>query len=144
MFWSAGCSLLRTEGFSCSLDVLHGGLLGIFFSCKIFQFLVIKTLYPDPVPDWPKILDLDPHWNQCSQQHCEKIWTRLQSSLKKFLDHLLANNVEKVQKLCNKGLDPNFHCPDSGGKLVVAQRSVRLVALIKGTVERDQCLDILF
>jgi len=36
------------------------------------------------------------------------------SSLKKFLDHLLANNVEKVQKLCNKGLDPNFHCPDSG------------------------------
>ncbi len=26
MFWSAGCSLLRAEGFSCSLDVLYGGL----------------------------------------------------------------------------------------------------------------------
>ncbi len=26
MFWSAGCSVLRVEGFSCSLDVLHGGL----------------------------------------------------------------------------------------------------------------------
>jgi hypothetical protein len=25
-FWSAGCSLLRAEGFSCSLDVLYGGL----------------------------------------------------------------------------------------------------------------------
>ncbi len=26
MFWSAGCSLLRAEGFSCSLNVLLGGL----------------------------------------------------------------------------------------------------------------------
>ncbi len=26
MFWSAGCSLLRAEGFSCSLGVLYGGL----------------------------------------------------------------------------------------------------------------------
>jgi hypothetical protein len=24
MFWSAGCSLLRAEGFFCSLDVLYG------------------------------------------------------------------------------------------------------------------------
>ncbi len=26
MFWSAGCSLFRAEGFSCSLGVLYGGL----------------------------------------------------------------------------------------------------------------------
>jgi hypothetical protein len=26
MFCSAGCSLLRTEGFFCSLEVLYGGL----------------------------------------------------------------------------------------------------------------------
>jgi hypothetical protein len=26
LFWSAGCSLLRAEGFSCSLWVLYGGL----------------------------------------------------------------------------------------------------------------------
>ncbi len=26
MFWSDGCSLLRVEGFFCSLDVLYGGL----------------------------------------------------------------------------------------------------------------------
>jgi hypothetical protein len=25
MFCSAGCSFLRAEGFSCSLDVLYGG-----------------------------------------------------------------------------------------------------------------------
>ncbi len=28
MFWRAGSSLLRAEGFSCSLDVLYGGLGG--------------------------------------------------------------------------------------------------------------------
>eukprot|EP00090_Calanus_glacialis_P037365 TRINITY_DN6425_c0_g1_i1.p1 TRINITY_DN6425_c0_g1~~TRINITY_DN6425_c0_g1_i1.p1 ORF type:complete len:1871 (+),score=328.76 TRINITY_DN6425_c0_g1_i1:592-6204(+) len=36
------------------------------------------------------------------------------TNLKKFLDHVLANNVEKVNKMCNKGLDPNFHCQESG------------------------------
>jgi len=43
MFWNAGCSLLRAEGFSCSLGVHYGGLgiselqfwskIIIFFSC---------------------------------------------------------------------------------------------------------------
>ncbi len=37
IFWSAGCSLLRAEGFSCSLGVLYGGL-GII---KL-QFLIKK------------------------------------------------------------------------------------------------------
>ncbi len=40
-FWGAGCSLLRAEGFSCSLDVLYGGL-GIskcnFWPKKIEKF----------------------------------------------------------------------------------------------------------
>jgi hypothetical protein len=61
--FSAECSLLRTEGFSCSLDALYGGLgistlkylikkISINFSCKFWSFLVIKTpdldLNPDP------------------------------------------------------------------------------------------------
>jgi hypothetical protein len=62
MFLSARCSLLRAEGFSCSLDVLYGGLgisklqflfnkiSNLFSSCVIFKFLVIKTL--EPVPSW--------------------------------------------------------------------------------------------
>jgi hypothetical protein len=54
MFLNAGCSLLSSEGFCCSLDVLYGGLriteLQFFFQ-KIFKkfsavifflFLVIK------------------------------------------------------------------------------------------------------
>jgi hypothetical protein len=31
-----------------------------FTSCKILQFLIIKTLYPDPDPYRPKVLDPDP------------------------------------------------------------------------------------
>ena len=38
------------------------------------------------------------------------------SNLKKLLEHVMSNNVEKVTKMCTKGLDPNFHCQDSGGK----------------------------
>jgi hypothetical protein len=69
-FLRAGYSLLRAEGFSCNLeDVLHGGLgikkiaffylkHWIFFRCKILQFLVIKTLDPDLE------LDPDPRGNQ--------------------------------------------------------------------------------
>ncbi len=49
MFWSAGCALLRSEGFFCSLDVLYGSLeIGElkffqktfdFFSSVIFIFI---------------------------------------------------------------------------------------------------------
>ena len=40
------------------------------------------------------------------------------ASKKKFADHVLNNNVDKVNKMCAKGIDPNFHCQDShiGGK----------------------------
>ncbi len=58
IFWSAWCSLLRAEGFSCSLRVFYGGL-GIsklqFLIKKIkIKFLVVfsildhQTLDPDP------------------------------------------------------------------------------------------------
>ncbi len=40
MFWSAGCSLLRPEGFFCNLDVLYGGL-GI----SKLQFFIKKILF---------------------------------------------------------------------------------------------------
>jgi hypothetical protein len=54
MFLSTGCSLLRAEGFSCSLGVLYGGLgiIKLQFlikkieikvpAIKFLQFLVIK------------------------------------------------------------------------------------------------------
>ncbi len=60
MFWSARCSLLRAEGFSCSLGVLYGGLgisklqflikkiNNLISSCKFFSILAHEPLDPDP------------------------------------------------------------------------------------------------
>jgi hypothetical protein len=69
MFCSAGCSLLRAEGFFCSLDVLYGGL-GIgklqilikkilhFFSAVIFfNFWLSKPWIRIYIQ--PKMLDTD-------------------------------------------------------------------------------------
>ncbi len=41
----------------------------------------------------------------------------LQASLKKFMDYIQAGAVEKVAKLVDKGLDPNYHDPDTGGEV---------------------------
>ncbi len=38
VFWSAGCSILRAESFSCSLDVHHGGL-----GMNVLYFLIKKN-----------------------------------------------------------------------------------------------------
>ncbi len=76
LFWSSGCSLLRAEGFSCSLDVLLGGL-GIsncnfnlkrfkknfqLYSIFVFNFWSSKPgSRLDPDPD---SLNPDPqHWS---------------------------------------------------------------------------------
>ncbi|XP_035280336.1 SH3 and multiple ankyrin repeat domains protein 3-like isoform X1 [Anguilla anguilla] len=36
------------------------------------------------------------------------------ANLKKFMEHVQQRNVEKVAKALEKGLDPNFHDPDTG------------------------------
>lgn len=41
-----------------------------------------------------------------------------QASLKKFLDYIQTGAVEKMVKVLDKGLDPNFHDPDTGGEFV--------------------------
>ncbi len=49
IFWNAGCSLLRAEVFSCSLDISKLQYKNFFSSVWYFflQFLVIKALDPD-------------------------------------------------------------------------------------------------
>jgi len=79
MFLSTGCSLLRAEGFSCSLGVLYGGLgiskfqflikkIEIKFPTKIFFFnfrssnpIRIRNPYPESGSAIRKMLDPDPH-----------------------------------------------------------------------------------
>ncbi len=47
IFWSVGCSLLRAEGFSCSLGVLYGGL-GISKLQFLIKKIKIKFLVVNP------------------------------------------------------------------------------------------------
>lgn len=44
----------------------------------------------------------------------------LQANLKKFMEYVQQRNIEKVSKFLEKGLDPNFHDPESGGEEPVA------------------------
>jgi hypothetical protein len=54
IFLSTGCSLLRAEGFSCSLGVLYGGLgTGI----SKMQFLIKKIEIKFPATNFFSILD---------------------------------------------------------------------------------------
>lgn len=48
----------------------------------------------------------------------------LQANLRKFIEYVLNSQTEKITKLCQKGLDPNFHDLDNGG-------TVHMLALIK-------------
>lgn len=40
--------------------------------------------------------------------------------MKKFLDYIQTGTIEKMAKVLDKGLDPNFHDPESGGELARA------------------------
>ena len=53
-----------------------------------------------------KMLNLD-------EKQLKALHTR--TNLKRLLDYVANSQVEKISKLCGKGLDPNFHCQESGG-----------------------------
>ena len=88
-FWSAGCSLLRAEGFSCSLDVLYGGLWISylhFFIKKIIHFfqLYIFCNFWSSKP-WiqirigipPKMLNLNQEWIESGSEAQKFFYTML-------------------------------------------------------------------
>lgn len=36
-----------------------------------------------------------------------------------MLDHVNSGQIEKITKMCARGMDPNFHCPETGGKIIL-------------------------
>ncbi|MEE6499310.1 hypothetical protein FKM82_003409 [Ascaphus truei] len=38
------------------------------------------------------------------------------ANLRKFMDYIQHCSVEKINKMLDRGLDPNYHDPDNGGK----------------------------
>lgn len=45
-----------------------------------------------------------------------------QANLKKFMEYVQQRIIEKVSRFLEKGLDPNFHDPDTGGEQVCANK----------------------
>ncbi|KAK5643243.1 hypothetical protein RI129_007088 [Pyrocoelia pectoralis] len=75
-----------------------------------------------------KMMNLD-------EKQLKNIHTR--TNLRRFLDYVSNGQVEKITKMCSKGLDPNFHCQDSGETpLTIATGSKQpakvLIALVNG------------
>lgn len=59
------------------------------------------------------------------------------SNLRRFLECVNGGHVEKISKMCAKGLDPNFHCQESGETpLTIATNAKKpqklLIALVNG------------
>ncbi len=59
LFWVLKASPVTCTIFGCSL-----GIKKIAIKKKLHQFLVIKTLDPDPHWHWPNMMDPEPHWIQ--------------------------------------------------------------------------------
>ena len=58
----------------------------------------------------PAFLPLLPDWPVFS------LLSMAQTGLKKFLEYVQLGTSDKVARLLDKGLDPNYHDSDSGGK----------------------------
>lgn len=59
------------------------------------------------------------------------------TNLRRFLDYVTNSQVEKITKMCSKGLDPNFHCPDTGETPLSIAAAIKkpgkvLMALVNG------------
>lgn len=37
-------------------------------------------------------------------------------NLRRFFDYVTSGQTDKITKMCAKGLDPNIHCQETGGK----------------------------
>ncbi|XP_034245824.1 protein shank isoform X3 [Thrips palmi] len=75
-----------------------------------------------------KMLNLD-------EKQLKALHTR--SNLRRLLDYVTHGQVEKITKMCSKGLDPNFHCPDSGETPLTLAVAIKkpgkvLMALVNG------------
>lgn len=69
------------------------------------------------------------------EKQIKQLHTR--ANLRRMLEHVANNNVEKVTKLCSRGLDPNFHCPDSGETPLTLASGLKnptkvIIALVNG------------
>ncbi|CAH2063716.1 unnamed protein product, partial [Iphiclides podalirius] len=59
------------------------------------------------------------------------------ANLRRFLEHVTHSQIDKITKACAKGLDPNFHCQDTGETPLTVAAGLKspskvLIALVNG------------
>ncbi|XP_045763322.1 SH3 and multiple ankyrin repeat domains protein 3 isoform X3 [Maniola jurtina] len=59
------------------------------------------------------------------------------ANLRRFLEHVTHGQIDKITKACAKGLDPNFHCQDTGETPLTVAAGLKspakvLIALVNG------------
>ncbi|XP_057667503.1 SH3 and multiple ankyrin repeat domains protein 2 isoform X3 [Diorhabda carinulata] len=59
------------------------------------------------------------------------------ANLRRFIDYVQNGQVEKITKICSKGLDPNFHCQETGETPLTMATGIKkpakvLMALVNG------------
>ncbi|XP_070804036.1 SH3 and multiple ankyrin repeat domains protein 3 [Pituophis catenifer annectens] len=117
--WTSKQRILCTLNHSLK-DVLNYGLFQPAFNGRAGKFLDEERLLREyPLnPDTPvPYLEFRYKRRVYSQpllddKQFAKLHTK--ANLKKFMDYVQTLNVEKVSRLLEKGLDPNFHDPDTG------------------------------
>ncbi|XP_067012663.2 SH3 and multiple ankyrin repeat domains protein 3 isoform X2 [Anabrus simplex] len=75
-----------------------------------------------------KMLNLD-------EKQLKALHTR--ANLRRLLDYVSNGQVEKITKMCSKGLDPNFHCQETGETPLTLATGIKkpskvLIALVNG------------
>uniref|UniRef100_A0A8C4RV64 SH3 and multiple ankyrin repeat domains protein 3 n=1 Tax=Erpetoichthys calabaricus TaxID=27687 RepID=A0A8C4RV64_ERPCA len=101
-------------------DVLNYGLFQPAYNGKAGKFLDEERLlkeYPLPTVTPVPYLEFRYKRRVYTQAHLDdkqlaKLHTK--ANLKKFMEHVQQKNIDKIAKLLEKGLDPNFHDPDTG------------------------------
>ncbi|MBN3296825.1 SHAN3 protein, partial [Amia calva] len=117
--WSSKQRILCTLNQSLK-DVLNYGLFQPAYNGKAGKFLDEERLLKEyPLPSITPVPYLEFRYKRrvYTQSHLDdkqlaKLHTK--ANLKKFMEHVQQKNIEKVSKFLDRGLDPNFHDPDTG------------------------------
>ncbi|XP_035223395.1 protein shank-like [Stegodyphus dumicola] len=69
------------------------------------------------------------------EKQIKQLHTR--ANLRRMLEHVNSGQVEKITKMCARGMDPNFHCPETGETpltfaTTLKQSAKVIMALING------------
>lgn len=78
-----------------------------------FYFSLFAALNLDPA-----VFSLTPTTICFYSSHCNRSFSSVvvQANLRKFMDLIQHNQVDKVSKMLERGFDPNYHDSETGGK----------------------------